>query len=139
MPIAKKKKIKIKNLIKDDINASGNRKYSTTYAEIKKYFKLINEAVFDNKLSPFNDIIIKDLRREKAWGQVVIHEQKRKGTRQLHLEMEKQYPSKDDFLNTLGHEMVHLWQLANQGDTGNHNALFYSTRSKLNAIGLGTI
>ena len=41
MPIAKKKKIKIKNLIKDDINASGNRKYSTTYADIKKYFKLI--------------------------------------------------------------------------------------------------
>ena len=61
---------------------------------------MINEAVFDNKLSPFNDIIIKDLRREKAWGQVVIHDAKKKrGTRQLHLEMEKQYPSKDDFLN----------------------------------------
>jgi len=41
-----------------------------------------------------------------------------------------------DFVDTLGHEMVHLYQMANVGDTGNHNKLFYSFRPKLNAIGL---
>jgi len=32
--------------------------------------------------------------------------------------------------------MVHLYQMANKGDTGNHNKLFYSFRPKLNRIGL---
>ena len=41
-----------------------------------------------------------------------------------------------EFVDTLGHEMVHLYQMANVGDPGNHNKLFYSFRPKLNRIGL---
>jgi hypothetical protein len=44
-----------------------------------------------------------------------------------------------EFVNTLGHEMIHLYQLQNCNDTGNHNAsLFYSLKPRLKAIGLGT-
>jgi len=50
--------------------------------------------------------------------------------------MQPQYKSKKDFVDTLGHEMVHLYQMANLGDTGNHNKLFYSFGPKLNEIGL---
>ena len=60
----------------------------------------------------------------------------KKGTNQFNLEMNKTYKNKKEFVDTLGHEMVHLYQMANLGDTGNHNDIFYSFRPKLNAIGL---
>jgi DUF971 family protein len=69
-------------------------------------------------------------------GQVHILENIRKGTRIYRLEMQPEYATKRDFVDTLGHEMVHLYQMANLGDTGNHNKLFYSYKPKLNEIGL---
>lgn len=135
MATTKQKKLKIKKLVKKDI-LSTTRKYKTTYKDIKIWFNIINDTVFESKLSPFNDIIIKDLSRQKCIGQVVIHDWKRKGSRQYHLEMQKYYKTKKEFVDTLAHECVHLWQMANIGDTGNHNAVFYSYRPKLNQIGL---
>ena len=41
-----------------------------------------------------------------------------------------------EFVETLAHEMIHLWQMNHKGDTGNHNKLFYSFRPKLNRLGL---
>ena len=116
-----------------------NYKYKTTFKDIKKYFKIINKHVFDNKLSPFNDIkikLIKDREYPRVWGQVVINDQVRKGTRNFVLEMIPKYKNKQEFVDTLGHEMIHLFQMTNLGDTGNHNDMFYSFRPKLNAIGL---
>ena len=132
--ITKTKKLKIKKKLSKEL--SVKRKYKTTYADINKYFKLINQAVFDNKLSPFNDIEIKDLTRQKCVGQVIILEWKRKGTRVYKLEMLPEYKDKKEFVDTLGHEMVHLYQMANLGDTGNHNKLFYSFGPRLQEIGL---
>lgn len=132
--ITKTKKLKIKKKLKKEL--STKRKYKTTYKDINKYFKIINEAIFEGNLSPFNDVEIKDLTRQKCVGQVVILEWKRKGTRLYKLEMLPEYKDKKDFVDTLGHEMVHLYQMANLGDTGNHNKLFYSYGPKLNEIGL---
>jgi hypothetical protein len=42
------------------------RQYKTTYKDIKKVFQWINEAVFDAKLAPFNEITIRDLRPIKS-------------------------------------------------------------------------
>ena len=138
MPRQKPKKSKVKKILKREL--ASRRKYKTTYKDIQKYFKFINKVVFDNVLSPFNDIFIKNIYRDKTkkycYGQEICWEWKRKGTRVYHLEMLPTYRNKKDFVDTLGHEMVHLYQMANVGDTGNHNKLFYSFRSKLNAIGL---
>lgn len=112
------------------------RKYKTTYKDIKTYFKLFNSTIFNNKLSPFGQVEIRDLKRENCVGQVVVLEWKRAGTRLYKLEMMKSYPDKKDFLDTLVHEMVHLYQMQNLGDTGNHNELFYSFEPKVNYIGL---
>ena len=60
----------------------------------------------------------------------------KKRSQQFHLEMQPTYRNKKEFVDTLGHEMVHLYQMVNVGDTGNHNKLFYSFRPKLNRIGL---
>ena len=115
---------------------SSKTKYKTTYKDIKKYFRMLNKGIFDNKLPPFNDIVIKELKRQNCLGQVITIDWKRKGTQIIVLEMDKQYDSKRDFLDTLAHEMVHLYQFAHVNDTGNHNKLFYSFEPKLKYVGL---
>ena len=127
---------RVKRILKREL--SKRTKYKTTYKDIKYYFIMINKVVFKNKLSPFNEILIKNIRYPKitCMGQVVAWEWKRKGTRQFHLEMLPYYRDKREFVDTLGHEMFHLYQMANIGDTGNHNKIFYSFRPKLNKIGL---
>lgn len=130
------KKQKLKKVVKEVTTKELGRKYTTTYKDIKNYFRLINDVVFSGMLNPFNDIKIRDLTRQKCIGQVYHMEWKRKGTSQFHLEMQPHYKHKREFLDTLSHEMVHLYQMANLGDTGNHNHIFYSYRPKLNAVGL---
>jgi hypothetical protein len=132
------KSMKTKKILKRDLSIP--RKYKTTYKDIKKYFTIINKSVFNNLLSPFNEILIKKIYRDESkryfWGQVICREWERKGTKQYWLEMLPEYRDKRDFVETLGHEMVHLYQMANIGDSGNHNKVFYSFRPKLNRIGL---
>ena len=130
----KSKALKLKRKLIREL--SGKRKYISTYKDIKTYFKLFNSALFDSKLSPFGQVEIKDLKRQKCIGQVVVLEWKRAGTRLYKLEMLPSYPNKKDFLDTLVHEMVHLYQMQNLGDTGNHNDLFWSYEPKVNYIGL---
>ncbi len=47
---------------------SLKRKYKTTYTDIKKYFKMLNLGIFDNKLSTFNQIEIRELKYSKMYG-----------------------------------------------------------------------
>lgn len=130
------KKQKVKKLLRRELSVKSQ--YKTTYKDIKKYFKIINESIFENKLSPFNQIEIKEIRDRKkyCYGYVEVLEWQRKGTRVYRLQMQPYYKTKKDFVDTLGHEMVHLYQMANLGDTGNHNKLFYSFEPKLKQIGL---
>lgn len=130
----KQKAIKLKRKLEREFSVT--RKYKTTYKDIKKYFNELNFAIFDNRLSPFGQIKIKNLAREKCIGQVVTFEWKRKGTRVYRLEMLPSYPDKKDFMDTLVHEMVHLFQMQNMGDSGNHNTMFWSFEPKVNFVGL---
>jgi hypothetical protein len=85
-------------------------------------------------LNPFNDIQIKKM--NGCWGQCVEDYSLRKGTKFFCLEMQQKYPNKKEFLTTLAHEMIHLWQQTIKKDTGNHNSLFYSFRPKFKKYGL---
>lgn len=132
--VTKKKVLTVKKKLMPLL--SSKEKYITTYKDIKKFFKILNDGLFNNKLIPFNDIEIKPLKRSKCMGQVIIEDFKRKGTRTLKLEMDIKYDNKKDFLDTLAHEMVHLYQFTQTNDTGNHNKLFYSFAPKLKLVGL---
>ena len=130
--------MKVKKVLKREL--ASNRKYKTTYKDIKKYFNVINKALFKNILQPFNDIQIKKIYKDETkkfcYGQVTTWVWERKGTQQFWLEMLPTYRNKKEFVETLAHEMIHLWQMNIKGDTGNHNKLFYSFRPKLNRLGL---
>ena len=138
----KKKKLdknkRVKKVLKREL--ASNRKYKTTYKDIKKYFNVINKALFKNILQPFNDIQIKKIYKDETkkfcYGQVTTWMWERKGTQQFWLEMLPSYRNKKEFVETLAHEMIHLWQMNIKGDTGNHNKIFYSFRPKLNKLGL---
>ena len=132
--VAKKKVLTVKKKLMPLL--SLKEKYSTTYKDIKKFFKILNEGLFNNKLSPFNDIEIKELKYQKCMGQVIQLDSKRKGTRVHKLEMDTKYDTKKDFLDTLAHEMVHLYQFTQLNDNGAHNKLFYSFSPKLKVVGL---
>lgn len=125
---------KLKQKIKRQYSIA--KKYKTTYKDIKKYFKQLNNYIFNGKLSPFGDVEIKDLTRDKCIGQVITLEWRREGTRLYKLEMLPEYKTKRDFLDTLVHEMVHLYQMQNLGDTGAHNDLFWSFEPRVEKIGL---
>ena len=128
----------MKKVLKREL--ASNRKYKTTYKDIKKYFNVINKALFKNLLQPFNDIQIKKIYKDESkkfcYGQVTTWVWERKGTQQFWLEMLPTYRNKKEFVETLAHEMIHLWQMNIKGDTGNHNKIFYSFRPKLNKLGL---
>ena len=138
----KKKKLdknkRVKKVLKREL--ASNRKYKTTYKDVKKYFNVLNKALFKNILQPFNDIQIKKIYKDETkkfcYGQVTTWVWERKGTQQFWLEMLPTYRNKKEFVETLAHEMIHLWQMNIKGDTGNHNKLFYSFRPKLNKLGI---
>jgi hypothetical protein len=129
---------RVKKVLKREL--ASNRKYKTTYKDIKKYFNVLNKALFKNILQPFNDIQIKKIYKDETkkfcYGQVTTWVWERKGTQQFWLEMLPTYRNKKEFVETLAHEMIHLWQMNIKGDTGNHNKLFYSFRPKLNKLGI---
>ena len=53
------------------------------------------------------------------------------------IELHNKYPTWKDFLETLAHEMVHLYQMQVRNDPrSNHNANFYSWRKCLKDHGL---
>ena len=132
--VTKQKVLTVRKKLKPLLSLKS--KYKTTYKDIKKFFKMLNLGIFDNKLSPFNDIEIKELKYQRCMGQVVMYEYKGKGTRLYKLEMDKYYDNKRDFLDTLAHEMVHLYQFTHLNDSGNHNKSFYEFRPKLKYVGL---
>ena len=125
--------IKVKKRILKETKDT-EKKYVTTYKEIKKYFKIFNKSLFKEKLNTFNDVKIKQI--IQGSGQCVEYLSYRKGTSFFVLEMMPKYKNKLEFLNTLAHEMVHLWQQTVMKDTGNHNRLFFSFKSKFKKLNL---
>ena len=121
-----------KRILKD--TADCQKKYITNFKDIRNYFKIFNKSLFKNELNPFNDVKIKRIVRGS--GQCVEYISYRKGTNFFVLEMMPKYKNKMEFLNTLSHEMVHLWQQTIKKDTGNHNKLFFSFRNKFKKLNL---
>ena len=125
--------IRVKKKILKETKMS-DKKYVANYNDIKKYFKYFNKILFKDKLNSFNDIQIKKL--TKASGQCVENISYYKGTSFFVLELKPRYKNKVEFLNTLSHEMLHLWQQTIKHDSGRHNKLFFSFKNKFKKLNL---
>lgn len=129
----RKKALKLRHkIVKETLNHKGP--YLTNRRAIDLWFRYINRAVFNNELPDFDKIIIKKWLKQ-AMGQVCAYPDK--DPKRFELEMLRKYNTKKDFIETLAHEMIHLYQFALKKDTGNHNRIFYSFRPRFKFIGLG--
>ena len=129
----RKKALKLRHkIVKETLNHKGP--YLTNRRAIDLWFRYINRAVFNNELPDFDKIIIKKWLK-RAMGQVCAYPDK--DPKRFELEMLRKYNTKKDFIETLAHEMIHLYQFALKKDTGNHNSIFYSFRPRFKFIGLG--
>ncbi len=129
----RKKALKLRHrIVKETLNHKGP--YLTNRRAIDLWFRYINRAVFNNELPDFDKIVIKKWLK-RAMGQVCAYPDK--NPTRFELEMLKKYNNKRDFIETLAHEMIHLYQFALKKDTGNHNTTFYSFRPRFKFIGLG--
>jgi len=111
----------------------SKKKFITNYKDIKRYFKYFNNILFKDELNFFNDIKIKKM---NCSGQCVENISYYKGTKFYVLELKPRYKNKMEFLNTLSHEMLHLWQQTVKRDTGRHNKLFFSFKNKFKKLNL---
>ena len=87
-------------------------RYKPTKSDIEYWFKIINDAVFKNKLPDFHKIRVRSLKDAWAWFEY-FHD-----TGGFELQMHHTYASKQLFINILAHEMVHLYQQINNEPVG---------------------
>jgi len=100
--------------------------YKVDQKELDFWFDHINNEVFNGEV-PYPHIV--DIRNQKkTWG--YVKQVDVGGTQVVGLFMLPTYPTLGAFLQILAHEMVHVWQLMVNGDTGNHNKHFYSWKEK---------
>ena len=85
-----------KRILRDTIETE--KKYTTNFKDIRNYFKIFNKSLFNNKLNPFNDVMIKRIVRGS--GQCVEYISYRKGTNKFVLEMMPKYKNKYSNVNS---------------------------------------
>lgn len=125
------------------------KNHRPTVAQCQSWFNILNKGLFENKLA-LPPIEIRQLKTCKA--QCVMSWDARSvkcpegeipadcdhPSIEYKIEMTSKYDTWKDFIETLAHEMVHLYQMTVAKDrTANHNASFYSWRGKFKQFGLG--
>ena len=139
-------KIKLENTLTRRKNITGF-KPSVTLAN--SWFKHLNSGLFNNKL-PTVPLYI--LRMTNDWGRCWANWDNRKCRKGTYdqsvipygkceidfaIELHSNYPTWRDFIETLAHEMVHLYQMAwLQDPYSNHNANFFAWKTKFKRAGL---
>ncbi len=95
--------------------------------------KTVNEAL---KILAYNEFFWDNRKcRKGTFNQRIIPFQK---TEVYHyIELHCKFPTWKDFIETLAHEMVHLYQMSVMKDPySNHNENFYAFREKFSKVGL---
>ena len=139
-------KIKLENTLTRRKNITG---FKPTEQQTYHWFKIINKGLFNSRL-PIVPIYVKKLVGD--WGRCGAdwdNRKCRKGTYdqrvipyskceiKFALEIHCKFPMWRDFIETLAHEMVHLYQMTVLQDPySNHNANFFAFRNKFRLAGL---
>ena len=139
-------RLRVKNALKKREHIKA---YRPTLPVAQSWFRTLNRGLFNGRLVE-PDMLVKRLVGD--WGRVVANWDNRKcraGTYNqsvipyekaeivYKLELHWQFPKWKDFIETLAHEMVHLYQMQVMEDPySNHNNNFYSFRTKFKRYGL---
>ena len=143
--VRKQLKIKLENTLTRHKNIVG---FKPTEQQLYHWFNVINRGRFNGRL-PRVPLHIKKL--HKDWGRCVANWDNRKTPKgkfnqriipyhvpcYYYLELHSKFPNWKTFIETLAHEMVHLYQMTVLKDPySNHNKNFYSFTEKFKSVGL---
>ena len=143
--VRKQLKVKLENTATRYKNTKGFR---PTPEQSYRWFKIINRGLFNSRL-PITPIYVRKL--HKDWGRCVANWDNRKTPRgkfnqqvipyhidvDFFIEIHCKFPRWIDFIETLAHEMVHLYQMTwLQDPYSNHNKNFFAWRNKFRMAGL---
>ena len=144
--VRKQLKIKLENTLTMRKNA---RNFKPTHSLVVTWFKHLNKGLFGNKLP---NVPLYLVRMTDDWGRCWANWDNRKCRKGTYdqsvipydktevtfaIELHSKYPTFKDFIETLAHEMVHLYQMTILKDPySNHNANFYAFRNKFKSAGL---
>ena len=122
--------------------------YKPTPMVCNYWYRKLNTILFNNRLGP---VMIEIKRLHNDWGRCVVDWDNRKTPKgkfnqriipyhipcSYKIQLITKYPKWQDFIETLAHEMVHLYQMQVWKDPySNHNAHFYSWRNYFKQHGL---
>ena len=122
--------------------------FTPTVEQCQSWFRILNRGMFGSNLTQPTLVV---RRMIYDWGLCIAdwdNRKCRKGTFNqriipyhvpiaYRIELHNRYPTWKDFIETLAHEMVHLYQMQVWKDPySNHNANFYSWRNKFKQHGL---
>ena len=112
-------------------NRISKRRYSKTFYPTKhlitRWFNILNEEIFDNKIYPFYEIEIK---RKHGCHAEHIPLEDLNGNIFGVLSISDRFINKNEFLFTLAHEMVHQWQWMHLYRTS-HGESFWKWKTRL--------
>ena len=143
--VRKQLKIKLENTLIRHKNTVG---FKPTEQQSYHWFNVINRGLFNSRL-PRVPLQIKKL--HKDWGRCVANWDNRKTPKgkfdqrvipyhvdvEYYIELHCKFPTWKEFIETLSHEMVHLYQMSWLKDPySNHNNNFYKFRDKFKQYGL---
>ena len=143
--VRKQLKVKLENTLTRHKNTVG---FKPTEQQLYHWFNVINRGLFNSRL-PRVPLQIKKL--HKDWGRCVANWDNRKTPKgkfdqrvipyhievDYYIELHCKFPTWKDFIETLAHEMVHLYQMSWLKDPySNHNANFFAWKGKFKLAGL---
>ena len=143
--VRKQLRIKLENTLTRHKNTVG---FKPTIEQAYHWFNVINRGLFNGRL-PKVPLHVKKLHND--WGRCVALWDNRKTPKgrfnqriipyhipvQYYIQLHSKFPNWRDFIETLAHEMVHLYQMSIIKDPySNHNANFYAFQNKFKRVGL---
>ena len=144
--VRKQLKIKLENTLTRRKNV---RNFKPTHSIMVTWFRHLNKGLFGNKLPAVPLYLV---RMTNDWGRCWANWDNRKCRKGTYdqsvipydktevtfaIELHSKYPTFRDFVETLAHEMVHLYQMTVLKDPySNHNANFFAFRNKFKSAGL---
>ena len=146
--IKQKRKHLKKQLQNNLVKKQNVTEYKPTLATAAFWYRKLNGLLFNSRLGGVH-IEIKKIHND--WGRCIADWDNRKTPRgrfdqrvipyhipvTYKIQLITKYPRWKDFIETLAHEMVHLYQMTVMKDPfSNHNDNFYAFRNKFKAVGL---
>ena len=144
--VRKSLKIRVKNALKKRAHIKA---YRPSLPVAQSWFRTLNRGLFGGRLI---EPPIHIGRLMGDWGRCCANWDNRKTRRgtynqkvipydktkiEYSIELHSKFPSWKDFIETLAHEMVHLYQMQVMEDPyANHNQNFYSFKSRFKTHGL---